>query len=428
MFKSNLLILIFIFVLFAILYFTTNNNIELFTVNNPITITDDTNKELIIKNLQRVIDTIYEYIKYDIDVNELISELSEKIEENTNKNGNLVSLSKEHEMLETEKTIKDPINSENLETIKDYNISIQELEFDIKTLESQIKSNEKLLIQKEQAKRELRRNPLLNNNYNSFNKKEEYVDSPELQELLQLDKDIRILKTTILSDEKDSKKKEKKDLELELSKLTHDNYILDLRLIVIGKELTRITSEIEILKSEIEVIKTQILELNIKKETKEKERKDKFDNLNDQLESYNIEKLVENVEVLKENKEYYQEKLDDFKKTHEIYFDKLKVDENDYRSHYLINQYEDDNRQKNMYYKLTNKELKEKMDALCVNKNNYNERYNLSEYCKRKDYIKVCELNVFDNELTDKFNENILYNEECLKTIPFINKLPYTNK
>tara|TARA_Y100000389_G_C17455312_1_gene517737 strand:+ start:204 stop:1490 length:1287 start_codon:yes stop_codon:yes gene_type:complete len=428
MFKSNLLILIFIFVLFAILYFTTNNNIELFTVNNPITITDDTNKELIIKNLQRVIDTIYEYIKYDIDVNELISELSEKIEENTNKNGNLVSLSKEHEMLETEKTIKDPINSENLETIKDYNISIQELEFDIKTLESQIKSNEKLLIQKEQAKRELRRNPLLNNNYNSFNKKEEYVDSPELQELLQLDKDIRILETTILSDEKDSKKKEKKDLELELSKLTHDNYILDLRLIVIGKELTRITSEIEILKSEIEVIKTQILELNIKKETKEKERKDKFDNLNDQLESYNIEKLVENVEVLKENKEYYQEKLDDFKKTHEIYFDKLKVDENDYRSHYLINQYEDDNIQKNMYYKLTNKELKEKMDALCVNKNNYNERYNLSEYCKRKDYIKVCELNVFDNELTDKFNENILYNEECLKTIPFINKLPYTNK
>lgn len=428
MFKSNLLILIFILVLFAILYFTTNNNIELFTVNNPITITDDTNKELIIENLQRVIDTIDEYVEYDDKLKATTSELSEKKEEQSNKNGNLTTLIKTKTDLETEQTNKDDIYSENLETIKDYTKSIEDLKHEITYLESQMESNKQLLEQKQTAVRELRRDTLLNNNYNSLIKNEEYVDSPKLQELVQLYKDIETLGSDTLLNERRDKRTEKLNLEGVRSALIVENNELYSRLDKIKTELDKTNTNIEELKSEIEVINREITELEIKKEQEEMNRGNKFDNLNDQLESYNIEKLVDNVEIIKENKEFYQEKLDDFKKTHEIYFDKLKVGENDYRPHYLINQYEDDDRQKNMYYKLTNEELKQKMDALCVNKNIYDERYNLREYCEKKDYIKACELNVFDNELTDKFNENILYNEECLKTIPFINKLPYTNK
>lgn len=428
MFKSNLLILIFILVLFAILYFNTNNNIELFTVNNPITITDDTNKELIIENLQRVIDTIDEYVEYDDKLKATTSELSEKKEEQSNKNGNLTTLIERKTELETEQTNKDDIYSENLETIEDYTKSIEDLNDEIRDLESQIESNKQLLEQKQTAVSELRKDTLLNNNYNSLIKNEEYVDSPKLQELVQLYKDIKTLDSDTLLTERRDKRSEKLNLEGERSTLIVENNGLYSRLNKIETELDKTNTNIEKLKSEIEVINREITELEIKKEREEMNRGNKFDNLNDQLESYNIEKLVDNVEIIKENKEFYQEKLDDFKKTHEIYFDKLKVGENDYRPHYLINQYEDDDRQKNMYYKLTNEELKQKMDALCVNKNVYDERYNLREYCKRKDYIKACELNVFDNELTDKFNENILYNEECLKTIPFINKLPYTNK
>jgi chromosome segregation ATPase len=428
MFKSNLLILIFILVLFAILYFNTNNNIELFTVNNPITITDDTNKELIIENLQRVIDTIDEYVEYDDKLKATTSELSEKKEEQSNKNGNLTTLIERKTELETEQTNKDDIYSENLETIEDYTKSIEDLNDEIRDLESQIESNKQLLEQKQTAVSELRKDTLLNNNYNSLIKNEEYVDSPKLQELVQLYKDIKTLDSDTLLTERRDKRSEKLNLEGERSTLIVENNGLYSRLNKIETELDKTNTNIEKLKSEIEVINREITELEIKKEREEMNRGNKFDNLNDQLESYNIEKLVDNVEIIKENKEFYQEKLDDFKKTHEIYFDKLKVGENDYRPHYLINQYEDDDRQKNMYYKLTNEELKQKMDALCVNKNVYDERYNLREYCEKKDYIKACELNVFDNELTDKFNENILYNEECLKTIPFINKLPYTNK
>ena len=59
MFKSELLILIFLLVILAILHFNTTN-IELFT-SKKIKITKELNKNLIINNLQRIIDTIDEY-------------------------------------------------------------------------------------------------------------------------------------------------------------------------------------------------------------------------------------------------------------------------------------------------------------------------------------------------------------------------------
>ena len=51
---------------------------------------------------------------------------------------------------------------------------------------------------------------------------------------------------------------------------------------------------------------------------------------------------------------------------------------------------------------------------------------NTQEYCHTRDYGKVCQLDIINNEITDKTNDTILYNNECLKIKPFMNKLPYT--
>jgi len=72
-----------------------------------------------------------------------------------------------------------------------------------------------------------------------------------------------------------------------------------------------------------------------------------------------------------------------------------------------------------MYYKLTNTELNNKLDELCdINDS--------AKYCHTKDYNKVCKLDLYNNEITDVYNNNIFYNDECMKTVSFINKLPYT--
>ena len=63
MFKSECLVLIFILVILAILYFNTYT-VELFT-SKKITINKEENKQLIADNLQRIIDTIEEYKKLD---------------------------------------------------------------------------------------------------------------------------------------------------------------------------------------------------------------------------------------------------------------------------------------------------------------------------------------------------------------------------
>ena len=122
----------------------------------------------------------------------------------------------------------------------------------------------------------------------------------------------------------------------------------------------------------------------------------------------------------KETQEYYKEMLKEFKEKHKIEFGELKVNENDYRKYHLIdNNLKDDDKQKRMYYKLKNTELNNKLDELCdINDS--------AKYCHTKDYNKVCKLDAYNNEITDAYNTNIFYNDQCMKTVSFINKLPYT--
>ena len=73
MFKSEILILIFLVVILAILYFNTTKE-EFKTTEQTykkITIENEENYALIITNLQTIIDTITGYIVLDNNVNEL---------------------------------------------------------------------------------------------------------------------------------------------------------------------------------------------------------------------------------------------------------------------------------------------------------------------------------------------------------------------
>ena len=79
----------------------------------------------------------------------------------------------------------------------------------------------------------------------------------------------------------------------------------------------------------------------------------------------------------------------------------------------------DDNKQKYMYYKLTHTELNTKLDEICAIDNT-------QDYCKTREYKDVCQLDIVNDKITDKTNNKIIYNNECLKIKPFMNKLPYT--
>ena len=83
MFKSELLILIFVLVILAILHFNAND-IEPF-ISKKIKITKKINKKLIITNLQRIIDTIDEYKIIDIDVKKLQKDINNKTTNKLNK-------------------------------------------------------------------------------------------------------------------------------------------------------------------------------------------------------------------------------------------------------------------------------------------------------------------------------------------------------
>ena len=169
----------------------------------------------------------------------------------------------------------------------------------------------------------------------------------------------------------------------------------------------------------IKTLTRQIEELETEKNNEIMKRTNKFNDLNEQLVSYELEELIEDLEILKKTQRYYKEKLEQFKEQNKIEFGKLKIKEDDYRKYNLIDDFEDDNTQKNMYYKLTNTELNTKLDEICAIDNT-------QEYCHTRDYGKVCQLYIINNKITDKTNDTILYNNECLKIKPFMNKLPYT--
>jgi hypothetical protein len=173
------------------------------------------------------------------------------------------------------------------------------------------------------------------------------------------------------------------------------------------------------LEKAIKTLTREIEELETEKNNEIIKRTNSFNDLNEQLVSYELEELVEDLEILKKTQKYYEKKLEQFKEHNKIEFGKLKIKKDDYRKYNLIDDLEDDNTQKNMYYKLTNTELSTKLDEICAIDNT-------QEYCHTRDYDKICQLDIVNDKITDETNDTILYNNECLKVKPFMNKLPYT--
>ena len=219
--------------------------------------------------------------------------------------------------------------------------------------------------------------------------------------------------------EKDRITKEKVGKDSKLLELDTNIYDNDLELSEIEPQIPTLANNILILERAITFLTSQIDDLKTEKNNEIIKRTNKFNDLNEQLVSYELEELIEDLELLKNTQKYYKEKLEQFKEQNKIEFGKLKIKEDDYRKYNLIDDFEDDNTQKNMYYKLTNTELNTKLDEICAIDNT-------QEYCHTRDYGKVCQLYIINNKITDKTNDTILYNNECLKIKPFMNKLPYT--
>ena len=443
MFKSECLILIFILVILAILYFNTYT-VELFT-SRKITINKEENKELIVDNLQRIIDTIEKYKELDKIVKDLEDRISnklrEKLKKNTTRQGEIAA----NKLLETEKL---KLETENSKYKIDRNQHKEDrvlLRLDVEKVERNIIKNKKekdritkekvdkeskiieldknidnndLELAKIATKRSLETEKLKLETENSRYKIErtQYKD-----EIVLLKLNVEKLNNDIIKNkkEKDRITKEKVDKESKIIELDKNIDKNNLELSEIKPQIPQLKSKILSLEQVIKGLTSQIEDLETEKNNKIKKRTNTFNDLNEQLVSYELEELIEDLDILKKTQRYYEEKLEQFKEQNKIEFGKLKIKEDDYRKYNLIDDFEDDNTQKNMYYKLTTTELNKKMDEICAIDNT-------QEYCHTRDYDKVCQLDIINDKITDKTNDTVLYNNECLKIKPFMNKLPYT--
>jgi len=424
MFKSECLILIFILVILAILYFNTYT-VELFT-SKKITINKEENKQLIADNLQRIIDTIEEYKELDGIVKDLEDSISNKLAEQLKKNTTMTGEIEKKTSLETEKR---KLETENASYESDKNQHTEDrVLLDVEELNINIITNEKEQDRITEEKEEIKlvttdaiwlKYLLLKSGSTDTERTEGTEVSSIVEQLLELDIEYESLDTSQLRLEKEAKEDQIMKLNSTLLALDKNIYDNDLELSEIEPQIPTLANNILILERAITFLTSQIEELKIEKKNEIIKRTNKFNDLNEQLVSYELEELIEDLELLKTTQKYYEEKLEQFKEQNKIEFGKLKIKEDDYRKYNLIDDFEDDNTQKNMYYKLTNTELNTKLDEICAIDNT-------QEYCHTRDYGKVCQLDIINNEITDKTNDTILYNNECLKIKPFMNKLPYT--
>ena len=424
MFKSECLILIFILVILAILYFNTYT-VELFT-SKKITINKEENKQLIADNLQRIIDTIEEYKELDGIVKDLEDSISNKLAEQLKKNTTMTGEIEKKTSLETEKR---KLETENASYESDKNQHTEDrVLLDVETLQENIITNENEQNRITEEKEEIKsvttdaiwlKYLLLKSGSTDTERTEGTEVSSIVEQLLELDIEYESLDTSQLRLEKEAKEDQIMKLNSTLLALDKNIYDNDLELSEIEPQIPTLANNILILERAITFLTSQIEELKIEKNNEIIKRTNKFNDLNEQLVSYELEELIEDLELLKTTQKYYEEKLEQFKEQNKIEFGKLKIKEDDYRKYNLIDDFEDDNTQKNMYYKLTNTELNTKLDEICAIDNT-------QEYCHTRDYGKVCQLDIINNEITDKTNDTILYNNECLKIKPFMNKLPYT--
>ena len=424
MFKSECLILIFILVILAILYFNTYT-VELFT-SKKITINKEENKQLIADNLQRIIDTIEEYKELDGIVKDLEDSISNKLAEQLKKNTTMTGEIEKKTSLETEKR---KLETENASYESDKNQHTEDrVLLDVEELNINIITNEKEQDRITEEKEEIKlvttdaiwlKYLLLKSGSTDTERTEGTEVSSIVEQLLELDIEYESLDTSQLRLEKEAKEDQIMKLNSTLLALDKNIYDNDLELSEIEPQIPTLANNILILERAITFLTSQIEELKIEKKNEIIKRTNKFNDLNEQLVSYELEELIEDLELLKTTQKYYEEKLEQFKEQNKIEFGKLKIKEDDYRKYNLIDDFEDDNTQKNMYYKLTNTELNTKLDEICAIDNT-------QEYCHTRDYGKVCQLDIINNKITDKTNDTILYNNECLKIKPFMNKLPYT--
>ena len=426
MFKSECLILIFILVILAILYFNTYT-VELFT-SKKITINKEENKQLIADNLQRIIDTIEEYKELDRIVKALQTKINTKLTEKLKKTTTMTGEIETKKSLETEKTELLTANSSYKKDRKKHTDDRVLLRLDVEELNINIIKNKKEQNRITEEKEEIKlvttdaiwlKYLLLKSGSTDTEGTEGTEVSSIVERLLELDKEYESLDTSQLRLEKEEKEDQIMKLNSTLLALDKNIDKNNLELSEIEPQIPQLKSKILKLEKAIKVLTREIEELETEKKAEIEKRKYTFNDLNEQLVSYELEELIEDLEILKKTQRYYKEKLEQFKEQNKIEFGKLKIKEDDYRKYNLIDDFEDDNTQKNMYYKLTNTELNTKLDEICAIDNT-------QEYCHTRDYGKVCQLDIINNKITDKTNDTILYNNECLKIKPFMNKLPYT--
>ena len=276
MFKSECLILIFILVILAILYFNTYT-VELFT-SKKITINKEENKQLIADNLQRIIDTIEEYKKLDGIVKDLEDSISNKSAEKLKKSTTMTGETATKTSLETEKTELLTANSSYKKDRKKHTADIVVLRSDVEELNINIIKNEKEQNRITEEKEEIKLvttdaiwlKYLLLKSGSTYTEGTERTEGTEVssivEQLLELDIEYESLDTSQLRLEKEEKEDQIMKLNIKLLALDTNIDENNLELSEIEPQLPLLTSNILILEQEIEILTGQIEELITEKQ------------------------------------------------------------------------------------------------------------------------------------------------------------------
>jgi len=439
MFKSELIILIFLLVILFILLLNSNN-FEYFKTKEhyELTIKDEQNKKIIIDNISTIITLLNNFInKYQI-IKKHRKVIEGIIQEKIAFETSLEQLLKEHNILETalDKNVNEKLALDNnLQTI---NSNINSNSADL--------NNKKLLI-KDYESRIVSLNKSINqfikerNNTNNISRYEKTVHYYKVQ--------IKYIKSTF-------KPLEDKIRGLHIEKLEVSRAISEKKL-----EIEKLNQNIVSSNADISKINKNIQKVQEKLSNNEDILNDDFittftifNDLNKELESLNlknisniiliedfqnhIDSLIVDIENLKLE---FEKILINFKKTNKIGFGKLKTCkikfdditfDNKYKDHILLADKLSDNAQlKNMYYQVPINNLKKKTNHICSNRNNiiYDNsltQKNVENMCKTKDYMSSCLLLYNQNKIIDSTDNYIVKNNNCYKRIPFTQQIPYT--
>ena len=446
MFKSELIIVIFLLVILCILLLNSNNFEYFSNKHYTFTINNESNKRLISNNINSLM--------------KLLNDIIDKHKIITNHQTNIKNIITNKLNFETsQQQLVNQLN--NFQNSLNININEkQELDNKLKTINSKIRNNTTTINNKKQFIKNLKsRINSLNNTKRRYinyrNNTYYYFSRIYFTKVIAIYDRIIVSYYTQIQDTKDQLKPlENNSRILNAEKLEISTSISNTKLQIVNLTQNITNSNTTIVKNKENMLKSKEKLANTEDNLNNEYIKtfQIFNTLNNELDSYNL-KPISDIKIIEDFKTNFnlidiqnlktdlENILKTLQKTNKIDFGKLKTCkikfnnitfDNGYKEHILLNDNLSDNSSlKNMYYQIPLNNLKAKTNAICKKKDNLDydnsiTQKNVNDMCDNSEYIKSCLLLYNNNKIIDGTDNYLIKNNKCYKRIPFTKQIPYT--